>query len=64
MSLTAEMENMKNNWDLSNKRATAIVNILENNNSIPKDNLTAVYEVNMLQLLQHNWEGKAKKPSG
>ena len=32
---------IKNNWDLSTKRATAIVNILTENNNIPKDNLTA-----------------------
>ncbi len=32
--------NIKNNWDLSTKRATAIVNILTNNSGIPKDNLT------------------------
>ena len=33
--------NIKSNWDLSTKRATAIVNILTQNNGIPKDNLTA-----------------------
>ncbi len=32
---------IKNNWDLSTKRATAIVNILTENNNIPKENLTA-----------------------
>lgn len=32
---------IKNNWDLSTKRATAIVNILTENASIPKENLTA-----------------------
>jgi chemotaxis protein MotB len=32
---------IKNNWDLSTKRETAIVNILTENNDIPKDNLTA-----------------------
>lgn len=32
---------IKNNWDLSTKRATSIVNILTENNNIPKDNLTA-----------------------
>ena len=32
---------IKNNWDLSTKRATAIVNILTENNNIPKGNLTA-----------------------
>jgi len=33
--------NIKDNWDLSTKRATAIVNILTRNSGIPKDNLTA-----------------------
>ena len=32
---------IKNNWDLSTKRATAIVEILTENNAIPKENLTA-----------------------
>lgn len=32
---------LKNNWDLSTKRATAIVSILTENSGIPKDNLTA-----------------------
>ncbi|KAA3615915.1 MAG: cell envelope biogenesis protein OmpA [Flavobacterium sp.] len=33
--------NIKDNWDLSTKRATAIVSILTQNSGIPKDNLTA-----------------------
>lgn len=33
--------NIQDNWDLSTKRATAIVNILTENHRIPKDNLTA-----------------------
>ncbi len=33
--------NIKNNWDLSTKRATAIVNILSQDRGIPKENLTA-----------------------
>lgn len=33
--------NITNNWDLSTKRATAIVAILTRNGQIPKDNLTA-----------------------
>ncbi|MCW9038129.1 MULTISPECIES: OmpA family protein [Altibacter] len=33
--------NISDNWDLSTKRATAIVNILTENSGIPKDNLTA-----------------------
>lgn len=32
---------LKDNWDLSTKRATAIVSILTENSNIPKDNLTA-----------------------
>jgi chemotaxis protein MotB len=32
---------LKDNWDLSTKRATAIVEILTENSAIPKDNLTA-----------------------
>ena len=33
--------NITDNWDLSTKRATAIVGILTQNSGIPKDNLTA-----------------------
>lgn len=33
--------NLKDNWDLSTKRATAIVTLLTENSGIPKDNLTA-----------------------
>ena len=33
--------NIKNNWDLSTKRATSIVSILTENNKILKENLTA-----------------------
>ena len=33
--------NIVDNWDLSTKRATAIVSILTENSGIPKDNLTA-----------------------
>ncbi len=33
--------NITDNWDLSTKRATAIVSILTQNSGIPKDNLTA-----------------------
>ncbi|RMA65792.1 OmpA/MotB family protein [Ulvibacter antarcticus] len=32
---------LKDNWDLSAKRATAVVSILTENSGIPKDNLTA-----------------------
>ncbi len=33
--------NIQSNWDLSTKRATAIVSIITENNNIPKNNLTA-----------------------
>ena len=33
--------NITNNWDLSTKRATAIVDVLVQNGAIPKENLTA-----------------------
>src|SRR5690625_3562665 len=34
-------QGVDNNWDLSTKRATAIINILTENAGIPKENLTA-----------------------
>lgn len=34
-------QGVDNNWDLSTKRATAIINILTENQRIPKENLTA-----------------------
>lgn len=53
--------NIKDNWDLSTKRATAIVTILTENNSIPKDNLTAAGRGEYAPLASNETaEGKAK----
>lgn len=52
---------LKNNWDLSTKRATAIVNILTENGSIPKDNLTAAGRGEYAPIATNTTaEGKAK----
>jgi len=52
---------LKNNWDLSTKRATAIVNILTENASIPKDNLTAAGRGEFAPIATNaTSEGKAK----
>jgi chemotaxis protein MotB len=52
---------IKNNWDLSTKRATAIVNILTENNNIPKDNLTAAGRGEYAPIGPNNTsEGRAK----
>tara|TARA_R100000306_G_scaffold25079_1_gene28150 strand:+ start:14572 stop:15525 length:954 start_codon:yes stop_codon:yes gene_type:complete len=52
---------LKNNWDLSTKRATAIVNILTENASIPKDNLTAAGRGEYAPIATNaTAEGKAK----
>ena len=52
---------LKNNWDLSTKRATAIVNILTENGSIPKDNLTAAGRGEYAPIATNaTAEGKAK----
>ena len=52
---------LKNNWDLSTKRATAIVNILTENASIPKDNLTAAGRGEYAPIATNaTSEGKAK----
>ncbi len=52
---------IKNNWDLSTKRATAIVNILTENNNIPKDNLTAAGRGEYAPIaLNDTAEGRAK----
>lgn len=52
---------VENNWDLSTKRATAIVNILSANPKVKKENLTAAgrSEYNPLVSNESN-EGKAK----
>jgi len=53
--------NMKDNWDLSTKRATAIVTILTENSSIPKDNLTAAGRGEYAPIAPNtSAEGKAK----
>lgn len=50
-----------NNWDLSTKRATAIVNILEQTSGIDKKNLTAAGRSEFAPLASNNTsEGKAK----
>lgn len=52
---------IKNNWDLSTKRATAIVNILTENNNIPKENLTAAGRGEYAPIASNaTTEGKAK----
>ena len=52
---------IENNWDLSTKRATAIVNILCENNGIRKQNLTAAGRGEFApQLNNETNEGKAK----
>jgi chemotaxis protein MotB len=52
---------VENNWDLSTKRATAIVNILGENNKVNKQNLTAAGRGEYSPLLSNETpEGKAK----
>lgn len=52
---------IENNWDLSTKRATAIVNILSENKVIKKENLTAAGRGEFAPLLSNDSpEGKAK----
>lgn len=52
---------VENNWDLSTKRATAIVNILVENKAIDKKNLTAAGRGEFAPLmLNETAEGKAK----
>ena len=53
--------NISDNWDLSTKRATAIVSILTENPGIPKDNLTAAGRGEFAPLAPNTTsEGKAK----
>jgi len=55
------MGQIENNWDLSTKRATAIVNILSENKSINKKNLTAAGRGEFAPLASNETaEGKAK----
>mgnify|MGYP003411738935 FL=1 len=52
---------IENNWDLSTKRATAIVNILSENKGINKQNLTAAGRGEFAPLMSNDSpEGKAK----
>lgn len=52
---------VENNWDLSTKRATAIVNILSENKAIDKSNLTAAGRGEYAPLMSNETaEGKAK----
>ncbi len=52
---------VENNWDLSTKRATAIVNILSVNTKIKKENLTAAGRGEYAPLMANDTpEGKAK----
>ena len=52
---------VENNWDLSTKRATAIVNILSANAKVKKENLTAAGRGEYAPLMSNDTaEGKAK----
>ena len=54
-------EQLSGNWDLSTKRATAIVNILRENNSISPENLTAAGRGEFAPIASNDTaEGKAK----
>jgi chemotaxis protein MotB len=55
------MGQIENNWDLSTKRATAIVNILSENKAINKQSLTAAGRGEYAPLASNETaEGKAK----
>ena len=52
---------IENNWDLSTKRATAIVNILSENKGVKKENLTAAGRGEFAPLVSNDTpEGKTK----
>lgn len=52
---------IENNWDLSTKRATAIVNILSENKGVKKENLTAAGRGEFAPLMPNTTaEGKSK----
>ena len=52
---------IESNWDLSTKRATAIVNILSENKGVNKQNLTAAGRGEFAPLMSNDTpEGKAK----
>lgn len=58
---TGTVGGVENNWDLSTKRATAIVNIFSENKSINKQNLTAAGRGEFAPLMSNDLpEGKAK----
>lgn len=58
---TGTVGGVENNWDLSTKRATAIVNIFGENKSINKQNLTAAGRGEFAPLMSNETtEGKAK----
>ena len=58
---TGTVGGLENNWDLSTKRATAIVNIFAENKSINKQNLTAAGRGEFAPLMSNETtEGKAK----
>jgi chemotaxis protein MotB len=52
---------VKNNWELSTKRALAVVEILERNNQVLKENLTAAGRGEFAPVMSNNIpEGRAK----
>lgn len=54
-------QGVDNNWDLSTKRATAIINILTENQRIPKENLTAAGRSEYAPIATNsNVEGRAR----
>ena len=58
---TGAVGQIENNWDLSTKRATAIVNILSENKAVKKENLTAAGRGEFAPLMSNDTpEGKAK----
>jgi chemotaxis protein MotB len=58
---TGAVGQIENNWDLSTKRATAIVTILSENKGVKKDNLTAAGRGEFAPLMSNDTpEGKAK----
>jgi chemotaxis protein MotB len=59
--ITGAMGSIENNWDLSTKRATAIVTILSENKLVKKENLTAAGRGEYAPLMSNETpEGKAK----
>ena len=52
---------IESNWDLSTKRATAIVNILSENKEVKKENLTAAGRSEYAPIMSNDTpEGKSK----